>query len=84
VIDPFGMQVSAKTLKLRRQQHRICMIDLLGCVTTTPSAATNLTMCVCNFVEFGNSRGVPVPQRVGRHEVRVNLYSKRIANSDLS
>lgn len=51
MIDAFGMEIAAKPLKLRRQQHGVCPIDLLRRVPPTASCPPDRSMGLLDFLE---------------------------------
>ncbi len=67
VFHAFRMGVTTKTLKLRRQQHRIGPVNLLRRITPSTTGASNVSMCRLNFLQGSLTPSCPLQQRVRRH-----------------
>src|SRR5262249_58554863 len=66
-VDTIVVQVAAETLKLRRQQHRVSLVDLLRQITPPRSPAADGAVGVFDFVQEGGTPYRPVLQRERRH-----------------
>lgn len=64
MIHCFRMQVATESLELRRQQHCVCMVDLPSRVAAATINSANTLMSVFDFVEFRDSRCIPVLERI--------------------
>jgi hypothetical protein len=63
MIDTLGMKVSAKTLKVRCQQHGIRAIDLLSCIPSPACRPANGSMRLLDLIESGPPSRFPLLKR---------------------
>lgn len=73
-INGLGVEIAAKSLKLRGKEDEIGVIDLLGCIASTATVASDGAVSISNFVERTGAVDVPSNQRFGRHLDQIERY----------
>ncbi len=63
------MQVAAEALELRREEHRVRLIDLAGRPAAARPGPTDGAIRSCDAIELDTSTAQPAPQRRGAHLV---------------
>lgn len=64
----FGMEVATEALELRRDEHRVCVIDLLGRISPTTPGAPDGGVGDLDLVQLAGPRRQPDPLGLRRHE----------------
>jgi hypothetical protein len=63
----FRVKIPAEPLKLRRQQHRVGVVDLLDCISAAWSRAADAPVGGLDFIEFRGPGCVPFSPRMRWH-----------------